>query len=90
MTVFQMLAEVVGAVKFLRLVAFLELVDIGQMLDTTIPVWLRKIGKFFTTIATSVGGRTVGALRRGRGRRMKSRIVVGESSAGPGMAPQVE
>lgn len=57
MTMFQVLAEVIRPVEFLRLVALSKLVDVIQMLSSDVP--LRWVWKFVATIATnvSIGGR---------------------------------
>jgi hypothetical protein len=49
-----MLSEVVGSVKFLGLITLPKLVNIGEMLDPPIPIWLGVIRKFFPTKATGV------------------------------------
>lgn len=54
MAVLEMLAEVVGAEEFLGIVAFAEFVHCGQVLEPTVPIWLREIGKFLAAIATRV------------------------------------
>ena len=49
-----MLAEMVGTEKFLRLIAFPELVNLGKMTAACIPVWLWKILELKSTIATNL------------------------------------
>jgi hypothetical protein len=49
---FQMLSEMVSPEKFLSLVAFPELVDCCEMLESCFPA--SRIGKFFAAIATYV------------------------------------
>jgi len=51
-TVFQVLAEVIGAVEFFGLVAFSELVDLAQMLSPRLPV--RRVGEFLSAVAAQV------------------------------------
>ena len=64
MAMFEVLAEMVGTVEFLRIVAFAEFVDAGQMLKPAVPVWLREIGKFLSAVTTCVVGRARVRLRR--------------------------
>lgn len=49
-----MLAEMVGAEEFLRLIAFAEFVHVGQMVPACVPVWLGKVLEFGTAVATDV------------------------------------
>lgn len=61
MAVFQVLPEMVGAEEFLRLVAFAEFVDVGEMGDPFLPVRVRLVGEFLSAIAADVdGGELVG------------------------------
>jgi len=73
--VFEMLTEVVGAVKFLRVVALAKFVHVGEVLDASLPVGRR--GEFVTAVAADVRGRRVdrGGVEGG--------LDAGESSAGP-------
>lgn len=57
MAVLQMLPEMIRTVKFLRIVALAKLVHRGQVLEPALPIRLRKVGKFITTIATRIMGR---------------------------------
>jgi len=54
MTVLEMLAEVVGAEELLGIVALAEFVHCGQMLEPTVPIGLREIGKFLAAITARV------------------------------------
>lgn len=56
MAVLQMLPEVIGAVELLRVVAFAELMHGSQMLEPLVPIWPRKVRKYFAAIATCVVG----------------------------------
>lgn len=58
MTVFQMLPEMVRPEELLHVIALAEFVLRGQMLKPLVPLRVRKIWKFHTTIATRVVGRT--------------------------------
>lgn len=60
---FQVLAEMVGTVEFLRIVTFAEFMDAGQMFESAIPVRLREIGEFLSAVTTCVVGRTGVRLR---------------------------
>lgn len=62
MTVFQVLPEVVRAVELLRLVAFPKLVNVGEMVDPTVPLGLRVVCELNATVSTRIMGRTVGSL----------------------------
>ena len=49
---FQMLAKVVGAKEFLRLVALTKLVSRVKMLGANVPLWW--IGELITAVATHI------------------------------------
>lgn len=48
----EMLSEVISSEEFFGLIAFAEFVHVGQVFNAAIPVGLRVVGKFFTTVAT--------------------------------------
>lgn len=54
MAVLQMLAEMIGSIELLGLVALSELVDVGKVIDTAIPVGRWVIGKLLTTESTCI------------------------------------
>lgn len=89
MAVFQVLAEMVGAVEFFGLIAFAEFVGFGEVFDPAIPVRLRVIWKFFSTIAAGIMGRAGGGMWRGRGSRVESGLESGNRSTRPGMPSQM-
>ena len=64
MAVFQVLAEVVGAVELLALVAFAKLVDAVEVVDADVPVG--GVGEFEAAVGAGVcwrGGGEVSGLR---------------------------
>jgi len=52
MTVFEMLAEVVSAVKALELITFAKLVYADKMLHTLLPI--RRVIKLFPTVTAKI------------------------------------
>lgn len=54
MAVLQVLSEVIRPVEFLDIVALAEFVHTSQVLKPTLPVCLRKIGKFLAAITAGV------------------------------------
>ena len=60
---FQMLAEVIGAEEFLRLVTFAEFMHLSEMTAACFPIRMGEIIEFDATVATEVG---VGECVRGR------------------------
>jgi hypothetical protein len=52
-TVFEMLAEMICSKELFGLVAFAEFMDVGQMLDSIIPV-TGRIRKLFATVAAGI------------------------------------
>lgn len=53
MTMFQVLAEVVGPVELLGLITLSKLVNVVQVLSSNVP--LRRVLKLFATVAADVG-----------------------------------
>ncbi len=84
MTMFQVLPKMVGAEELLRLIAFTELVGVGEMSDAIVPVRLWFVCELLPTVPTNVHGsqglywwRTlVGGLRSDAGGRMKGAFIV--------------
>ena len=62
MTVFQVLPEVVRPVELLRLVAFSELMNVGEMVNPAVPLGLWIIRKFSATVSTRIVRRPVWGL----------------------------
>ena len=62
--VFQVLSEVVCTIEFFTLVAFAELVDLGEVLAAGHPVGLRVVGELFATVSTNIDGCISTLLRR--------------------------
>lgn len=56
MAVFEMLPKVVCTEELFRVVAFSELMYRCEMLEALVPIRLREIRKFFTTVPTAVVG----------------------------------
>ena len=56
MAMLQMLSEVVCAEEFLRIIALAEFMHGGQVLESSIPVWLRGIWEFLSAVAARVVG----------------------------------
>lgn len=57
MAVFEVLSKVIGAEELLALIAFAKFVDLGEMVDPSLPVRSRKIGKLLPTVPTHIGWR---------------------------------
>lgn len=65
MAVFQVLAEMVGAVELLRVIALAEFMHASQVLEAAVPVRLRVIGEFFAAVPACIVGRAGACLRGG-------------------------
>lgn len=81
MAVLEMLVEVIGAEKLLRLVALTKFVYVVEVLRAELPS--RGVGKFFATVAADV------CTVAGHG-RVEGCLWAGERSTRPGMTSQVE
>lgn len=81
---FQVLPKMVGAEELLRLIAFTELVRVGEMGNAIVPVRLWLVCELLPTVPADVHGsqgvcwwRTlVGGLRSDAGGRMEGAFVV--------------
>jgi len=62
MAVLQVLAEMIGSVEFLGLIALVEFVHIGQVFDPAFPVLFGMIGKFFPAETAGIVCRAVGSM----------------------------
>lgn len=101
MAMFQMLAEMVGAEEFLRLITFTEFVDLGEMAAACVPVRLGKVLEFHATVTADVGigdairgsKLAVGIVwivgKDGCGRVKCSFVGVGQRCAGPRVFAEV-
>lgn len=71
--VLEVLAKVIGPEELLGLVAFAELVNVVEVLDTRVPVW--RVGKVLSAVPAGVGGcgRRVGWRVRRRRSSVSSR-----------------
>ena len=59
MTVFQVLLEMIAAIKFFGLIAPSELVDLIQVRSPGVPVW--RVWEFLTAVAAGVSRCTIGS-----------------------------
>ena len=90
MAVFEVLAEMVGAVEFFGLIAFAKFMHFGQVFDPAILGWLGMICKLFSIISADVMGRAGRGMCRRQGRRVKGGLKSGNRGTRPRMASQVE
>jgi hypothetical protein len=81
MAMLEMLAEVVGAEELLRFVTLTEFVYVVEVFRAKLPA--RRIGKFFSTVATNIGTVASHGLVEGCFR-------AGERSTRPRVASQME
>ena len=87
---FQVLAKVVCAKEFLGLVALSELVDVGEVFESSIPIGLREVGELLTAVAARVGGGSGRQLSAGYGRGVEGIVVTrAKRSTGPRVTPKV-
>ena len=89
MTVFEVLSEMIRPVELLGLVALVKFVHVSEMVYSSVPVRLRKVGKFFATKAAGVVERAVGPLRLGCCGRMEGGAEAGDSRTRPRVSSQV-
>lgn len=96
-TMFQVLAEVVGAVELLGLVAFAVFVHLVQVLRAFIPVgWV--VGKLFTAVPAQIKGRlrrlrlahVVGRWKHVGGEEEGGIVAGGQGGTGPRVTAQVQ
>ena len=80
MAVFEVLAEMVGSIEFLRLIALSKFVDLVEVGFADVP--LGRIGKVLTAVAAGVGVHAVGG-------RMKGCMRTREHSTRPRMFAEV-
>lgn len=73
----------IGSIEFFGLIAFTKLVDVGEVVDSSVPVRLRVVGELFTTIAACIAEGAIRSLSRGGGGRMEGATVVGDCCARP-------
>lgn len=96
-----MLTEVVGAEELLRLIAFTELVYVGEMLATGVPIGRGIVWKLFAAVSASIERRhrvqrrcrlTRAVFgRRDGGRRVEGGVVLtAKDRTRPGMLAKVE
>lgn len=72
MTMFQMLSKIICLKEFLDIIAFSKFVHIYEVLKSTVPIWLRKIRKFLSTISAGIMRRTSIGLCSGQRRQMET------------------
>jgi hypothetical protein len=88
---FQVLAKVVCAKELLGLIALSELVDVGEVFESPIPIGLRKVGELLAAVAARIGGGSFRQLSAGYGRRVEGIMVArAKSSTGPRMTAKVQ
>ena len=54
MTVLEVLAEMISSEELLGLVAFAELVHVGQMVYSMFPIWLRMTWELFAAVTAGI------------------------------------
>ena len=65
----------ISSEELLGLVALSKLMDVREVIDSTVPVRLWMIGEIFSTEAAGIADCTVQALGGGSSRRVEDRLV---------------
>ena len=81
MTVYEMLTEVICSKEFSGLVASIEVMNVGHMLQPGVPI-IREIRKLFATVTTGIGSL--------RGKRIESTLIARHGPTGPGVRAQMK
>ena len=77
MTVFEVLTEMIGTEELLRLIALAELVYVGQVCSTSLPIRRRIVWKLFATISANIK-----SCELSRWRRWLLEVVIGWWNSG--------